>query len=484
MKRSEERDHLAPREDLETGTDPDGLCPHRNAVRRGLRTGLISVLIGAGMALACATGPDQVVEGTAAVSVPDPAGESSEGLAPAPGIDPVRRLQQRMASGELALEYDSAMGYLPSLLRALEIHPSSQTLVFSRTSFQTDRIAPWAPRALYFNDDVYVGWVQDGPIMEITSMSPQDGARFYSVLQQREGPPRFKREGETCLLCHESRITEGVPGLIMRSTLTDRLGYPVTEFHTGSTRDQTPFETRWGGWYVTGSHGDATHAGNLRSEDLFEDIVFPERHIEELDRQAGGNRAALDDYFDVSVYLTPHSDIVALMVLAHQVRIHNLMELVRQRGAAAMGASPPRPGTRFRPITEPAAGSTLDRLLRGILFANEVALQDPVRGTSAFAEEFAARGPTDRMGRSLREFDLQDRLFRYPVSYLLYTPSFDALPGFARSYVYDGILEALTMDRLPPEFGHLASSDRGAILAILEETKPEFAHRSRGGGDG
>ncbi|NNM31866.1 MAG: hypothetical protein HKO53_02315 [Gemmatimonadetes bacterium] len=440
------------------------------------------------MALACATGPaspsDRVREAaTAPAEGSGLAIESSSAGSAQPGIDPVRSLQQRIESGDVALEYDSARGYLPSLLEALEIPASSQTLVFSRTSFQTDRIAPWAPRALYFNDDVYVGWVQEGPIMELISMSPQNGARFYSVLQQNEGPPRVKREGETCLLCHDSRITDGVPGLIMRSTLTDRLGYPVSVFHTGSTRDQTPFETRWGGWYVTGTHGEITHAGNLRSELLYEDIVFPERHIEELDKRAGANKAALDEYFDVSAYLTPHSDVVALMVLAHQVRIHNLMELVRARGAVAMGSTPPRPGARFRPITEPASGSTLDRLLRGILFADEVSLQAPVRGTSAFVDEFAALGPMDGAGRSLREFDLDTRLFRYPVSYLLYTPSFDALPGFARSYVYDGILEALTMDRLPPEFGHLASSDRDAILAILKDTKPEFARRSEGEGN-
>ena len=471
---------------MKTVVDP---APAPVRIARGRAA--LAVLLGvSGSILACATGSPPQEESAAAppdvrgevARVPSAAGIPSSDTQPTegPGIDPVRHLQQRLESGELVLRYDSLRGYLPSLLEALDIPASSQTLVFSRTSFQTDRIAPWAPRALYFNDDVYVGWVQEGPIMELTSMSPQDGARFYSVLQQREGPPRFKREGETCLLCHDSRITEGVPGLIMRSTLTDRLGYPVSEFHTGSTRDQTPFETRWGGWYVTGSHGGVTHAGNLRSEELFEDIVFPERHIAELDRQAGANRAELSEYFDVSPYLTPHSDIVALMVLAHQVRLHNLMELVRARGATALGSSPPRSGARFRPITDPASGSSLDRLLRAILFADEVGLEGPVRGTSDFTEEFAGLGPADAAGRSLREFDLRTRLFRYPVSYLIYTPSFDALPGFARDYVYDGILEALSLDRLPEEFGHLASSDRSAILSILLETKPEFARRSEG----
>ena len=116
-----------------------------------------------------------------------------------------------------------------------------------------------------------------------------------------------------------------------------------------------------------------------------------------------------------------------------------------------------------------------------MLFVDEVRLAGPVRGTSDFVDEFPDLGPVDGAGRSLREFDLETRLFRYPVSYLLYTPSFDALPSFARAYVYDGILEALTLDRLPPEYGHLASADRAAILEILQDTKPEFARRAREG---
>ena len=456
--------------------------------RRPLITGpgkvvwVAALLAAAGAVVACAGGvsPGPATSAPGSDRVPGVTATDAPPVeAPPPALDPVRVLEERLATGEVELAWDSVRGYLPSVLEALDIPVWSQTLVFSRTSFQTDRVAPWAPRALYFNDDVYLGWVQEGPIMELVSMTPQDGARFYSVIQQPDHPPRFNRESDTCLLCHESRITEGVPGLIMRSTLTDRLGYPVTQFHTGSTRDQTPFEARWGGWYVTGTHGEASHAGNLRSTELYEDIIFPDRHAAELDKRAGANQSSLSQYFDVTPYLTPHSDLVALMVLAHQVRVHNLMELVRSSGAAAGGASTiQRAGARYLPITQPASGSSLDRLMRAILFADEVDLEGPVTGTSEFTREFPRVGPLDQAGRGLREFDLTTRLFRYPVSYLIYTPSFDALPRFARDYVYDGILEALTLDRLPDAFAHLRASDRTAILEIVSQTKPDFARRA------
>ena len=86
--------------------------------------------------------------------------------------DPVNRLRMRIDAGEVQLAYDSIRGYVPALLAALDIPISSQNLVFSRTSLQTDRIGPWAPRARYCSDDVYVGWVQESPIIEIASMSP------------------------------------------------------------------------------------------------------------------------------------------------------------------------------------------------------------------------------------------------------------------------------------------------------------------------
>ena len=155
-------------------------------------------------------------------------------------IDPVAALQQRLAAGEAVLEYEDQHGYLVSLLEALDIPVSSQGLIFSRTSLQTNLITPWTPRAVYYNDDVYIGWVQDSQIIEIASIDPDDGGVFYTLDQDPEGI-RFNEEGTTCLMCHESRaVTEGIPGVMVRSVVVDRFGYPISPLHEGSTSVASP----------------------------------------------------------------------------------------------------------------------------------------------------------------------------------------------------------------------------------------------------
>src|SRR5690349_4264981 len=176
--------------------------------------------------------------------------------------DPIARLQQKIDSGEATLTFDAKHGYLPSVLHALNIPVSSQGLVFSRTSLQVDKIAPWSPRAVYFNDDAYVGWVQNGPIMEAAGVDPKLGAVFYTLDQRASDHPKFERQTRTCLICHDSSTnTDGIPGFIVRSVLTDRYGYAFASVGKDVTTDRTPIEERWGGWYVTGTVGDSVHMG-------------------------------------------------------------------------------------------------------------------------------------------------------------------------------------------------------------------------------
>src|SRR5215467_14357756 len=142
--------------------------------------------------------------------------------------DPVALLQERLDKGQAKLEYDEKSGYLPSLLKNLDIPISSQTLVFSKTSLQIDHIAPWSPRALYFNDDVYIGRVQNGPILEIAGVDPKSGGVFYTLNQTEDARPTFERQGTTCLLCHQSSSTSGVPGFLVRSIYPDRNGSAIS----------------------------------------------------------------------------------------------------------------------------------------------------------------------------------------------------------------------------------------------------------------
>jgi hypothetical protein len=177
--------------------------------------------------------------------------------------NPVSRLQTRLDSGATTLTWDDSVGRLTSVLAALEVPTSSQTLVFSKTSLQQTRISPRNPRALYFNDDVYVGYVRAGEVVEVSVADPALGTVFYWVEQVPGERPRFERRTEDCLLCHGGSQTRGVPGHIVRSVYPSPSGQPI--FSAGSHRvdDSTALADRWGGWYVTGRHGKQRHLGNV-----------------------------------------------------------------------------------------------------------------------------------------------------------------------------------------------------------------------------
>ncbi len=376
--------------------------------------------------------------------------------------DPVARLQARMDAGQITLVRDSVLGYLPAVLSALRVPVSSQGLVFSRTSLQTDRIAPWSPRALYFNDDVYVGYVRDGHILEIATVDRRKGAVFYTLSQEPTARPTFAREGGTCLMCHQSRATGGVPGFMIRSTIADRNGYPIVGAHEGTTTDETPVRERFGGWYVTGTHGKAGHSGNVLSPLLSHEITDKEQYPRRIDLRAESERSDLAGKFDATVYLSAHSDLVALMVLVHQTSVHNLITVVHRLAQDA-------------DETSVRLSAAVDALVGAMLFAQEAPLDAPVRGTTTFAADFAKLGPFDAKGRTLREFDLRTRLFRYPMSFLVYSESFDALPDVARRMVYRRLHAVLSEANPRAPFTRLTPSDQQAIREILTATKPEFA---------
>jgi hypothetical protein len=390
--------------------------------------------------------------------------------------DAVSRLQQRIEAGTATLTFDAAWGYLPSLLKALNIPVSSQGLVFSKTSLQVDRIGPWAPRALYFNDDVYVGWVQGGPIMEVASVDPKLGTVFYSLSQDPATPPRFTREGSTCLMCHDSSsATGGVPGLIVRSVVPDRHGYPLGSFHEGSTSDGTPIVARWGGWYATGS-ADVPHMGNVMAPALSHEVGNVRQYVAQSPLKPVGSVTTLEGRFDTGPYLSRHSDMVALLVLSHQARVHNLITATGYEARKALHEENLTVAAGdlavFPESTRRRVKASAEPLVRAMFFADEVPLAGAIRGTSSFASDFAARGPRDVRGRSLRELDLERRLFKYPLSYLVYSEQFDGLPEIVKSYVYKRFREVL--NGTDSTLTHLSPSQREAILQILRDTKPDF----------
>jgi hypothetical protein len=397
--------------------------------------------------------------------------------------DPIARLQAQLDAGEVTLAHDSLLGYLPALLQTLHIPVSSQGLVFSRTSLQTDKITPWSPRAIYFNDDVYIGYVQESTFLEVAAVDPVRGAVFYTLSQEPRARPVFSRETTTCLMCHQSRsATGGVPGLMVISTLTDRYGYPIVGVHEGSTTDATPVTQRFAGWYVTGSAGPAGHAGNVYSPKLAHEITDKPAYRAQLDMHAESARTDLAGKFDPAPYLSTHSDIAALMVLVHQTVIHNLITAVHESAPdAVFEDSMARVSGRDTTSRAQRGGGPasqlrrdVEKLVRAMLFVGEATLDGPVKGTTTYAQDFAKSGPRDANGRSLRDLDLETRLFRYPLSFLIYSESFNALPDLAKRDVYRQLRDVLTGADPSTEFKQQLASDRAAILEILHATKPDF----------
>lgn len=392
----------------------------------------------------------------------------------------IAELADRIESGEVTLEFEKEHGYLRSLLEYLNVPVSSQMLVFSKTSFQLRKISPRRPRAVYFNDDVYIGWVQRGDVIEISTADRELGGVFYTLSQDDSEPPRFVRDRGQCLTCHASSRTAAVPGHLVRSVHVDRSGEPFYGRRTFNTDHRSPFDERWGGWYVSGTHGQLRHMGNIMLDKTADE--------EELDREVGANVTDLNKLFNVSPYLASTSDIVALMVLEHQSQTQNHITRAAFETRSAlhydeiMNNALERPADFQSDSAKRRIAAATEKLVDHLLFVDEFALESPVKGTSDFAAEFTARGPFDDQGRSLRELDLTHRLMKYPCSYLIYSEPFDNLPEPAKQAVYDRLYDILTGVESDERYANLTPSLRQDILGILRQTKHDLPDSWKAGG--
>lgn len=364
--------------------------------------------------------------------------------------DRVADLQRRIKSGEAALTYDPKFGYLPSLLKELDIPVESQRLVFSKTSLQSDHISPKTPRALYFNEDTSVGWIPGAPMIEIIAQHPTQGALFYTMPNVAPSSAvAFTRETIECFRCHGGFRAGQQPGHLSRSTFVAPSGYPRPFAPTYNQRPSTPLSQRWGGWYVTGTHGKARHMGNELA------LGTDEKYA--LDPVKGLNLTSLAGKVDPKAYLLPHSDIVALMVSEHQMEFQNTLNRV-----ARMVQNLEKRGENLEPAAE-----TLVRLL---LMDDEVPISDPIKGTTSFAQRYAARFPRDSQGRSLGDLDLRTRTFRYGVSPMIHTATYRALPHALRADVAKRIHSRFAKGQVS-----VPSALRQEALDVLAATVPEFA---------
>jgi len=365
---------------------------------------------------------------------------------------PVAELQAQINRGDLQLKYDAEHGYLPALLKALQVPKSSQLLVFSKTSLQRSYISPKNPRAIYFNDDIYIGYIPGSPLIEISAVDPKSGPMFYAIEQTAAFKPQLVRSAD-CLQCHGGSRSLGVPGHVVRSVGTDASGEIEVQTEVSEITHCTPLADRWAGWFVTGQHGRQEHRGNLIGSDDFE-------------RQKGepnfaGNVTDLKPLTEIGKFPAQTSDIVAHLVLEHQSHMHNYITRLAFETQIMMSTY-----GHIRYLDRQA-----DAFLRYLLFVEETPLTEPISGDPQFAQDFASTAARDKQGRSLRDFDLHTRLFKYPCSFLILSPAFDSIPDPMREHLYQRLWNILTAKDQSGEFAKLPATDRQAVLEILLQTK-------------
>ena len=357
------------------------------------------------------------------------------------------------------------------LLDELGVPVESQMLVFSKTSMQRDLINPETPRVLYFSDEAYVGWSVTGSF-EVSVFDAKLGTTFYLFDQHAaKDVPLLERSGD-CLLCHSRH--EHTPTLRTRSIYPDGNGEPLSGSGGANIAPSTPLAERWGGWYVTGTKAPFEHRANLtgkKADDFEGPNALPTRNL-----------ATLDGVVDTHRYLLKTSDVIPMLMHDHQVHVHNVLSTANQDARIALHRWPAMREILGLPKDAPPQGSCVvvfdsqaEKILDALLCRDEAAWPyGGIQSDGVFASAYAKTRKPDARGRSLRDLDLQTRLFRYRCSPLIYSQSFATLPRELRDIVLLRLSSGLRAFPPSPSFGHLADAERVAIHEILTQTMPDL----------
>ncbi len=370
--------------------------------------------------------------------------------------DQISGMAAGLAAGKLHIEGDTDLKRLEFVLSKLGISVESQVLVFSKTSLQNGLIRPENPRCLFFSEDAYVGYVPGGAL-EAVIQDPVIGAVFYLIEIGAKEDLLIDRDTNNCLSCHATSRTEGVPGMLIRSVYPDEHGHPLLHFGTNDVSHETPLEHRWGGWYVTGN-SSLPHLGNR---------VFSEKSNRE---PLISSLANLEEFINVSKYPLPTSDIVSLVVLEHQCKMHTLLNA---------GTMNYRRARHFMetidPESDPDSGSAgtvseswAEKIVECMFFKDEADLGEGIEGDPAFQKAFASQFPRTKDGDSLAEFRLYGRIFKNRCSYMVYSDAFRGLPVSMKEKVIASMKRVL--DGTHPKIDWIGASERKRISHILEET--------------
>jgi hypothetical protein len=369
-----------------------------------------------------------------------------------PTHDRFARFNADVGAGRTSLNAENELELLRSLLRALDIPISSQMLVTSATSFQKTIISPRRPRALYFNDDTYVGFVPGGRI-EVISIDPARGPMFYIFGRPAAGKiPRIRRSDE-CLTCHATPEMKEIPQLIVESVVPGITGGGEKAFRRGLSGHSVPLDQRFGGWLVTDTPDLPRHQGNFL-------IEWTAHGMKEKPMHAG-------ELFDLGRYPVPTSDLLPQLLHEHQVGFINRVFDATYRTRVLLHEHAGQVETAYPELESLARG-----LVRYLLFADEVPLPpEGVAGSEPFKAEFLAKRCIASNGHSLRDFDLRTRLMRYRCSYMIESPAFSGLPPHLKRLVDLELNRALDPASQAQDYSYLPAAEKATIRDILQEAR-------------
>lgn len=390
-------------------------------------------------------------------------------------------LKERITDGSFVLPHEEKAA-LRAVLTELQVPEWTQVLVFSRTSLQRSRIRPEHPRALYFSDSVYVGWVPGG-LVEIAAIDPRLGPVFYALdTRPKTAAAKRARRDADCLSCHGGDFVRDIPGVFARSLFTDASGDPLLRHGTMLVTDETPFAERWGGWYVTGYHGVEPHRGNAFAAEQAERLVFTP-HAARPDELSG--------FFPTQDYLRATSDVVALLLLEHQMTVNNALTRASHAAQRMIAYQHGLQAAFKEPITDEPAydsvrsvfASTIDEVIDRLLFRGAAPLPAGIRGDPELVQHFARGAPSTADGRSLKQLSLDGRLLQLRCSYLIYSDSFRSLPIPLRNRLVDRLGAVLEGRAGSDRYDYLPAGERSAIRDILLATLPLARERWLNGTD-
>ncbi|MFP6854885.1 MAG: hypothetical protein VB980_03815 [Opitutales bacterium] len=369
--------------------------------------------------------------------------------------DVFTRIKDDLQTGKIKLDQSSEKACVESLLRSLEISPSSQLLVFSTTSLQLSRISPANPRAIYFNEDLYIGWVPGGRI-EVIGIDPEWGSITYIFDVPQGGKPPLIQRSTRCMNCHASVEIGDAPGLLISSVVPGPGGGSLEGFRQEETGHGIAWADRFGGWHLTGKHDIKKHWGNLTGE-------LSKAGLKKIPNQPG-------QHFRLQRYPVPSSDALAHLLLEHQVGFVNRFISATYRARAVLAGA-------VEEINESEVDAFLEKeasvLTRYLLFADEVKFPTGgIAGEVSLKNHFQARARRASDGLSLRDFDLKTRMFRYRCSYMIHSASFQGLPTQLMSRVFTRMNAALSLEEPLPEYAYLPVSEKRIIRRILRDTLP------------